>query len=70
MHDVTVLLRDLWDPGVRIHSDQALGLVADAGVTVDFQARVAQIPAELARQAVESAPSFFHLYDASGLAIA
>jgi len=56
----------LWDPGVRIHSDDALGLLADAGVTVDFEARVAQIPAELARQAVESAPSSFHLYNASG----
>jgi len=56
----------LWDPGVRIHSDEALGLLADAGATVDLEARVAQTPAELARQAVESAPSSFHLYDASG----
>ncbi|TEU13364.1 MAG: hypothetical protein E3J21_18900 [Anaerolineales bacterium] len=56
----------LWDPGVRIHSDEALGLLADAGATVDLEARVAQIPAELARQAVESAPSSFHLYDTSG----
>jgi trimethylamine--corrinoid protein Co-methyltransferase len=56
----------LWNPGVRIHSDEALGLLADAGATVDSEARVAQIPAELARQAVESAPSSFHLYDASG----
>jgi trimethylamine--corrinoid protein Co-methyltransferase len=56
----------LWDPGVRIHSDEALGLLADAGATVDFEARVAQIPAELARQAVESAPSSFYLYAASG----
>jgi trimethylamine--corrinoid protein Co-methyltransferase len=56
----------LWDPGVRIHSDEALGLLAEARATVDFEARVAQIPAELARQAVESAPSSFHLYDASG----
>ena len=56
----------LWDPGVRIHSNEALGLLAEAGATVDFEARVAQIPAELARQSVESAPSSFHLYDASG----
>ena len=34
----------LWDPGVRIHSDEALGLLAEAGATVDFEARVAQIP--------------------------
>lgn len=56
----------LWNPGVRIHSDEALSLLADAGATVDLEAKVAQIPAELARQAVESAPSFFHLYDARG----
>lgn len=56
----------LWNPGVRIHSDEALHLLADAGATVDFKAKVAQIPAELARQAVESAPSSFHLYDADG----
>ena len=56
----------LWDPGVRIHSDEALGLLADAGASVDFEARVAQIPAELARQAVESAPASFHLYDTNG----
>ena len=56
----------LWNPGVRIHSDEALGLLADAGATVDFEAGVAQIPAELARQAVERAPSSFHLYDANG----
>jgi trimethylamine--corrinoid protein Co-methyltransferase len=56
----------LWDPGVRIHSDEALGLLADAGATVDSEARVAQIPAELARQAVESAPSSFHLYNTKG----
>ncbi len=56
----------LWNPGVRIHSDEALGLLADAGATVDFKTRVAQIPAELARQAVESAPPSFHLYNAHG----
>jgi len=56
----------LWNPGVRIHSDEALGLLAEAGATVDFEARVAQIPAELARQAVESAPSSFYLYNAKG----
>jgi trimethylamine--corrinoid protein Co-methyltransferase len=56
----------LWDPGVRIHSEEALGLLADAGATVDLESRVAQIPAELARRAVESAPSSFHLYNASG----
>jgi trimethylamine--corrinoid protein Co-methyltransferase len=56
----------LIDPGVRIHSERALHLLAEHGAEVDFAARVALIPPELARQAVETAPSSFHLYDANG----
>ena len=56
----------LQDPGVRIHSDEALELLADAGATVDRESRVARIPPHLARQAVESAPSSFHLYNTAG----
>jgi len=56
----------LSDPGVRAHSDRALRLLAEHGAKVDFEAQVAHIPADLARQAVETAPSSFHLYDASG----
>lgn len=47
----------LWDPGVRIHSDEALKLLADAGATVDFASRVANIPAELVAKTVETVPS-------------
>jgi len=54
------------DPGVRVHSDRALRLLAEHGADVDFEAQVACIPADLARQAVETAPSSFHLYDADG----
>jgi trimethylamine--corrinoid protein Co-methyltransferase len=56
----------LWDPGVRIHSDEALQLVADAGATVDFASRVAKIPAELVDEALETVPSSFYLYDSEG----
>ncbi len=56
----------LSDPGVRVHSDRALRLLAEHGAEVDFEAQVARIPADLARQAVETAPSSFHLYDADG----
>lgn len=56
----------LWDPGVRIHSDEALKLVADAGATVDFASRVAKIPAELVDQGLETVPSSFYLYDSEG----
>jgi trimethylamine--corrinoid protein Co-methyltransferase len=56
----------LSDPGVRVHSERALRLLADHGADVDFEAQVARIPADLARRAVETAPSSFHLYDADG----
>ena len=56
----------LSDPGVRIHSDRALHLLAEHGAEVDFEAQVVRIPADLARQAIETAPSSFYLYDADG----
>jgi len=56
----------LADPGVQVHSDRALHLLAEHGAEVDFEAQVARIPADLARRAVETAPSSFHLYDADG----
>jgi trimethylamine--corrinoid protein Co-methyltransferase len=56
----------LWDPGVRIHSNEALQLVADAGATVDFASRLAKIPAELVDEALETVPSSFYLYDYEG----
>ena len=56
----------LWDPGVRVHYDEALDLLAGAGATVDTGSRVAQIPRDLAEKAVETAPSSFYLYDFDG----
>ncbi|MBE9507285.1 MAG: trimethylamine methyltransferase family protein, partial [Chloroflexi bacterium] len=56
----------LSDPGVRVHSDRALRLLAEHGAEVDFGTRVADIPADLAHHAVETAPSSFHLYNAEG----
>jgi len=56
----------LWDPGVRIHSDEALKIVADAGATVDFTSRVANIPPELVDEALKTVPSSFHLHDFEG----
>jgi trimethylamine--corrinoid protein Co-methyltransferase len=56
----------LKDPGVRVHSDRALHLLAEHGAEVDLEAQVAHIPANMASQAVETAPSSFHLYDADG----
>jgi len=54
------------DPGVRVHSERALRLLADHGADVDLAAQVAHIPADLAQRAVETAPSSFHLYDGAG----
>jgi trimethylamine--corrinoid protein Co-methyltransferase len=56
----------LWNPGVRVHYDEALRLLADAGATVDMESRVARIPRALAERAVETAPSSFHLYNLDG----
>ena len=54
------------DPGVQIHSERALHLLAEHGADVDFEAQVACIPADLVSRAVETAPSSFYLYDADG----
>lgn len=56
----------LWDPGVRVHYDEALKLLSDGGATVDMESRVAKIPRSLAEKAVETAPNEFYLYDVDG----
>jgi trimethylamine--corrinoid protein Co-methyltransferase len=56
----------LWDPGVRVHYDEALRLLADAGASVDMESRVAKIPRDLAEKALDTAPSSFYLYDLDG----
>jgi len=56
----------LWNPGVRVHYDEALQLLADGGATVDRESRVAKIPRHLAEKAVETAPGSFHLYNFDG----
>jgi trimethylamine--corrinoid protein Co-methyltransferase len=56
----------LQDPGVKIHNDAALSLLADAGAEVDFEVKVARIPQALVEKALETAPSTFALYDGEG----
>jgi trimethylamine--corrinoid protein Co-methyltransferase len=56
----------LWDPGVRVHYDEALTLLAEAGATVDRESRVAHIPRDLAEKCVATAPGEFYLYDFDG----
>ncbi len=56
----------LQDPGVKIHNDEALALLGDAGATVDLESKVARIPQPLVEQALASAPAAFALYDGDG----
>lgn len=56
----------LENPGVRVHSDRALDLLAIAGATVNQTTRVVCIPEELVRRCVETAPRSFYLHDAAG----
>ena len=56
----------LMDPGVRVHNDEALELLADAGADVDVESQIAYIPQSIVEQALETAPSSFDLYDLDG----
>jgi trimethylamine--corrinoid protein Co-methyltransferase len=56
----------LVDPGVRVHNEEALELLADAGADVNMDTQIARIPEPIARRALDTAPSEFHLYNLDG----
>jgi len=56
----------LLKPGVKVNNDEARELLAIAGSKVDAETNVVHIPAQIVRQALESAPREFYLYDADG----
>jgi len=56
----------LIDPGVRVHNDDALELLAEAGANVDFESKVAHIPEAITQRALKTAPSEFYLYNLEG----
>ncbi|MGC8873824.1 MAG: trimethylamine methyltransferase family protein, partial [Chloroflexia bacterium] len=58
----------LEDPGVEVHSERALSLLADHGAHVERKKQVARIPRALVEQALKTAPSEFVLYDLEGQA--
>jgi trimethylamine:corrinoid methyltransferase-like protein len=58
----------LIDPGVRVHNDDALRLLAEAGAAVDPEQQIVRIPETLARQSLEQAPRSFDLYNLDGAA--
>ena len=53
-------------PGIKVQSAQALQLLAAAGAEVDFNEEIARIPESLGRQALDSAPKQFALYNLQG----
>jgi trimethylamine--corrinoid protein Co-methyltransferase len=56
----------LMNPGIEVHNDEALSLLADAGAEVDGENKIAKIPEKIARQALATRPSEFYLYDLDG----
>jgi trimethylamine--corrinoid protein Co-methyltransferase len=56
----------LMNPGIQVHNDEALSLLADAGAEVDMENKIAKIPEKIARQALDTRPSEFYLYDLDG----
>jgi len=56
----------LMNPGIQVHNDEALSLLADAGAEVDMESKIAKIPEKIAWQALDSSPSEFYLYDLDG----
>ena len=56
----------LENPGIRVHNQEALELLANANAKVDFQARIACIPENITRQALKTAPHEFTLFDLNG----
>jgi len=56
----------LMDPGVRVHNDEALKLLAESGARVDFDTQIAYIPEKVVRQALETRPSDFYLFNLDG----
>ena len=56
----------LMDPGVRVHNEEALKLLAGAGADVDMETQMARIPEPIVRRTLETAPSEFYLYNLGG----
>ena len=56
----------LIDPGVRVHNQEALELLAEAGAQVNFDSQVACIPQTLVQKSLATTPTEFILYDIEG----
>lgn len=60
IHDGTMKI--LRDPGVKVHHNEALDLLAQAGTKVDKDSRIARLPEKLVRESIEQAPKKYVLY--------
>ena len=56
----------LMNPGIRVHNEEGLTLLAEAGAEVDPNTKIAKIPEKIARKALETRPSEFYLYNLDG----
>ena len=54
-------LRILEQVGIRFHGDRAPKLLSAHGIRIDPETKIAKIPAEFVRQALETAPKSFVL---------
>jgi trimethylamine--corrinoid protein Co-methyltransferase len=59
----------LQDPGVQVHNQEALELLAEAGAQVDMHSQVARVPETIVQQALQTRPSQFYLYNLDGEAV-
>lgn len=59
----------LKDPGVRVHNEDALALLGDAGADVNLETRIVKFPESIVKKAFETAPSDFYLYNLDGEAV-
>ncbi|MBI5825006.1 MAG: trimethylamine methyltransferase family protein [Chloroflexi bacterium] len=50
-------------PGIKVQNEEARKLLAEAGAQVDEETMIVRIPEQIVRQALETAPRQFHLFD-------
>jgi trimethylamine--corrinoid protein Co-methyltransferase len=53
-------------PGIKVQNAEARQLLQEAGALVDEETMVVKIPEEIVKQALETVPRQFHLYDYDG----
>lgn len=56
----------LLKPGIKVQNAEARALLAEAGAQVDEATMVVRIPERIVKQALETVPRRFHLYDYEG----